>query len=235
MRDVITHRGPDDAGHVLSTAQAGLVHRRLSIVDLAAGHQPLSNEDESVWIVFNGEIYNHAEIRPTLEAHGHIYRTRCDTETIVHAYEQWGDACVERFRGMFAFAIWDAKRKRLLLARDRMGIKPLYWTLRRRPPALRIRDQGDPRERPRRAPRPTIARSPSCSARATSRAPRRCSRASTGCCPATCSSSSTAQATTRQWWDVPVGKSASRGRAAVGRRGGRRSSGHGSRTPSARG
>jgi asparagine synthase (glutamine-hydrolysing) len=97
-------------------------------VDLRAGHQPLSNEDETAWVVFNGEIYNHAEIRPTLEAFGHTYRTRCDTETIVHAYEQWGDACVEHFRGMFAFALWDSKRQRLLLARDRMGIKPLYWT-----------------------------------------------------------------------------------------------------------
>jgi asparagine synthase (glutamine-hydrolysing) len=128
MRDVITHRGPDDAGTFVDP-QAGLAHRRLSIVDLAAGHQPLTNEDASIWIVFNGEIYNHADIRPTLEAHGHTYRTRSDTETIVHAYEQWGDACVERLRGMFAFAIWDAKRKRLFLARDRMGIKPLYWTL----------------------------------------------------------------------------------------------------------
>ena len=129
MRDVITHRGPDDAG-TYCDGQAGLVHRRLSIVDLAAGHQPLSNEDQTVWIAFNGEIYNHEEIRPTLEAFGHRYRTRCDTETIVHAYEQWGDACVEHFRGMFAFAIWDTKRRRLLLARDRMGIKPLYWTIR---------------------------------------------------------------------------------------------------------
>jgi asparagine synthase (glutamine-hydrolysing) len=127
MRDVITHRGPDEAG-TFSDERAGLVHRRLSIVDLAAGHQPLANEDETVWVVFNGEIYNHAEIRPTLEALGHKYRTRCDTETIVHAYEQWGDDCVDRFRGMFAFAIWDTKRQRLLLARDRMGIKPLYWT-----------------------------------------------------------------------------------------------------------
>jgi asparagine synthase (glutamine-hydrolysing) len=129
MRDVITHRGPDDGG-TYCDGQAGLVHRRLSIVDLASGHQPLANEDESVWIVFNGEIYNHQEIRPVLEGLGHTYRTRCDTETIVHAYEQWGDACVERFRGMFAFAIWDTRRKRLLLARDRMGIKPLYWTMR---------------------------------------------------------------------------------------------------------
>ena len=129
MRDVITHRGPDDAG-TYCDGQAGLVHRRLSIVDLAAGHQPLANGDETVWVAFNGEIYNHEEIRPILEAAGHKYRTRCDTETIVHAYEEWGDACVERFRGMFAFAIWDTRRKRALLARDRMGIKPLYWTVR---------------------------------------------------------------------------------------------------------
>jgi asparagine synthase (glutamine-hydrolysing) len=128
MRDVITHRGPDEAG-LFFDERAGLAHRRLSIVDLASGHQPLANEDESIWTVFNGEIYNHEQIRPTLEAHGHKYKTRCDTETIVHAYEQWGDACVERFRGMFAFAIWDSRRQRLLLARDRMGIKPLYWTV----------------------------------------------------------------------------------------------------------
>jgi asparagine synthase (glutamine-hydrolysing) len=127
MRDVMTHRGPDDAGTYCDD-RAGLAHRRLSIVDVAAGHQPLSNEDGSIWVVFNGEIYNHAEIRPALEASGHVYRTRCDTETIVHAYEEWGDACVDRFRGMFAFAIWDGPRRRLLLARDRMGIKPLYWT-----------------------------------------------------------------------------------------------------------
>jgi asparagine synthase (glutamine-hydrolysing) len=130
MRDVITHRGPDDQGTYCDEV-AGLAHRRLSIVDLAAGHQPLSNEDGSVWVVFNGEIYNHAAIRPALEAAGHVYRTRCDTETIVHAYEQWGDACVERFRGMFAFAIWDVRRRRLLLARDRLGIKPLYWSVAR--------------------------------------------------------------------------------------------------------
>jgi asparagine synthase (glutamine-hydrolysing) len=127
MRDIIAHRGPDDAGLYVD-AHAGLAHRRLSIVDLAAGHQPLASEDERVWIVFNGEIYNHASLRPELEAAGHTYRTRSDTETIVHAYEQWGDRCVERFRGMFAFAIWDVRQRRLLLARDRLGIKPLYWT-----------------------------------------------------------------------------------------------------------
>jgi asparagine synthase (glutamine-hydrolysing) len=128
MRDVITHRGPDDSG-LRVDAFAGLAHRRLSIVDLATGHQPLANEDESIWIVFNGEIYNHADLRRQLEAAGHRYRTRSDTETIVHAYEQWGDDCVDRFRGMFAFAVWDAPRRRLLLARDRLGIKPLYWAL----------------------------------------------------------------------------------------------------------
>ncbi len=128
MRDVLTHRGPDEAG-LFCDEHAALAHRRLSIVDLAQGQQPLANEDGTVRVIFNGEIYNHAEIRPVLEAAGHRYRTRSDTETIVHAYEQWGDACVEHFRGMFAFAIWDSPRRRLLLARDRMGIKPLYWAL----------------------------------------------------------------------------------------------------------
>ena len=126
MRDVIAHRGPDDAG-LFVDGQAALGHRRLSIVDLAAGHQPLANETGQVWIVFNGEVYNHADVRPELEAAGHHYKTRSDTETLVHAYEQWGDACVEHFRGMFAFAIWDAPRRRLLLARDRLGVKPLYY------------------------------------------------------------------------------------------------------------
>src|SRR5918992_6086204 len=126
MRDVIAHRGPDDAGYY-ADGRAALGHRRLSIVDLASGHQPLANEDETIWIVFNGEIYNHAAVRPELEAAGHRYRTRSDTETIVHAYEQWGDACVDRLRGMFAFAIWDAPKRRLLLVRDRLGVKPVYW------------------------------------------------------------------------------------------------------------
>jgi asparagine synthase (glutamine-hydrolysing) len=126
MRDVIAHRGPDDAG-LFADGQAALGHRRLSIIDLAAGHQPLANENDTIWIVFNGEIYNHAEVRPELEAAGHRYRTRSDTETIVHAYEQWDGSCVDRLRGMFAFAIWDAPKRRLLLARDRLGVKPLYW------------------------------------------------------------------------------------------------------------
>jgi asparagine synthase (glutamine-hydrolysing) len=101
----------------------------LSIVDLAAGHQPLANEDDTIWIIFNGEIYNHQSIRAELESAGHRYKTRSDTETIVHAYEQWGDRSVDYLRGMFAFAIWDAPRRRVLLARDRLGVKPLYWAM----------------------------------------------------------------------------------------------------------
>jgi asparagine synthase (glutamine-hydrolysing) len=126
MRDIIAHRGPDDAGLYVDD-RAALAHRRLSIVDVAGGKQPLSNEDGTTWIAFNGEIYNHADLRRTLEAIGHRYRTQSDTETIVHAYEEWGDDCVHRFRGMFAFAIWDAANRRLLLARDRLGVKPVYW------------------------------------------------------------------------------------------------------------
>jgi asparagine synthase (glutamine-hydrolysing) len=126
MRDVLAHRGPDGAG-LWADAYALLAHRRLSIVDLAGGHQPLSNEDGRIWVTYNGEIYNHRDVRARLEAAGHRYRTRSDTETIVHAYEQWGDDCVHQFRGMFAFALWDAPKRRLLLARDRLGVKPLYW------------------------------------------------------------------------------------------------------------
>jgi asparagine synthase (glutamine-hydrolysing) len=123
----LAHRGPDDAAFHEEPG-LGLAFRRLSIVDLAGGAQPLSNEDGTVWIAYNGEIYNHESLRRELEAKGHRYRTHSDTETIVHAYEEWGDACVERLRGMFAFALWDRNRRRLLLARDRVGIKPLYFT-----------------------------------------------------------------------------------------------------------
>ena len=126
MRDILVHRGPDEAGLYVDD-RAALGHRRLSIVDLASGKQPLTNEDGTVWISFNGEIYNHGDLRAELEAKGHVYRTKSDTETIVHAYEQWGDDCVHHLRGMFAFAIWDGARRRLLLARDRLGVKPLYW------------------------------------------------------------------------------------------------------------
>jgi asparagine synthase (glutamine-hydrolysing) len=126
MRDVLTHRGPDDAGLFMDGA-VGLGHRRLSIVDVAAGHQPMTNEDGALRIVYNGEVYNHADHRPWLEARGHVYATHCDTETILHLYEEKGTACVEDLRGMFAFAIWDARRKELFIARDRLGVKPLYY------------------------------------------------------------------------------------------------------------
>jgi len=126
MRDVITHRGPDDEG-VFIDGPIGLGHRRLSIVDVAAGHQPMTNEDGSLRITYNGEIYNHADFREELEARGHVYQTHCDTETILHLYEEHGEGCVEFLRGMFAFAIWDANGRRLFLARDRLGVKPLYY------------------------------------------------------------------------------------------------------------
>ncbi|MEZ5541463.1 MAG: asparagine synthase (glutamine-hydrolyzing) [Pseudomonadota bacterium] len=131
MAAAIAHRGPDDEGFFetqtsTGTRRVGLAHRRLSIIDLGSGHQPLGNEDGSVQIVFNGEIYNFQQLRQELLARGHRFRTASDTETIVHAYEEYGDDCVAHFRGMFAFAIWDAGRERLLLARDRFGKKPLY-------------------------------------------------------------------------------------------------------------
>jgi asparagine synthase (glutamine-hydrolysing) len=126
MTDAVAHRGPDAAGYHLAPG-VGLGHRRLSIIDLSTGDQPLSNEDGTVWTVFNGEIYNFAEVRAELLAHGHRFRTGSDTEVIVHGYEQWGERCVDRFRGMFAFAVWDSAARRLLLARDRLGVKPLYY------------------------------------------------------------------------------------------------------------
>jgi asparagine synthase (glutamine-hydrolysing) len=131
MRDAMTHRGPDDAGLWESPdKRVVLAHRRLSIVDLSpAGHQPMSNEDGSVWITFNGEIYNHAALRPGLEGKGHRFRSRTDTEAIVHQYEEDGDDCLDALDGMFALGIWDAPRDRLLLARDRLGKKPLYYTV----------------------------------------------------------------------------------------------------------
>jgi asparagine synthase (glutamine-hydrolysing) len=128
MCDIMAHRGPDDDGFFIQ-GRIGLGMRRLSIVDLATGHQPISNEDDSVWIVFNGEIYNHRSLRERLITLGHRYRTQSDTETIVHLYEEYGKDCVLHLRGMFAFAIWDAKRRSLFIARDRLGIKPLYYRL----------------------------------------------------------------------------------------------------------
>jgi asparagine synthase (glutamine-hydrolysing) len=126
MLDTIRHRGPDDEGTYYGS-QVGLGHRRLSIIDLNTGHQPLSNEDGSVWIVFNGEIYNYQELRVFLLSKGHIFKTQTDTEVIIHLYEELGPQCLEKLRGMFAFAIWDQNTKALFLARDRVGIKPLYY------------------------------------------------------------------------------------------------------------
>jgi len=127
MCDAIAHRGPDDEG-VFVEGAVGLGMRRLSIIDLAGGHQPIFNEDRTKVIVFNGEIYNYRELQGTLKAHGHVLRTNSDTETVLHLYEDLGTACVERLRGMFAFAIWDSTNQSLFLARDRFGIKPLYVT-----------------------------------------------------------------------------------------------------------
>ena len=126
MRDVLTHRGPDDAGLFID-GRVGLGHRRLSIVDVASGHQPMTNEDGTLHIVYNGEIYNHADFRESLEARGHRYETHCDTETILHLYEEHGQGCVDHLRGMFAFAIWDRHKRELFVARDRLGVKPLYY------------------------------------------------------------------------------------------------------------
>jgi asparagine synthase (glutamine-hydrolysing) len=128
MCRVIRHRGPDDQG-VMVEGGVALGMRRLSIIDLAGGHQPISNEDGTVTVVFNGEIYNYRELQRELEARGHRFQTHSDTEVIVHAYEEYGAACAEHFRGMFAFALWDAKEKSLFVARDRVGKKPLYYTL----------------------------------------------------------------------------------------------------------
>ena len=126
MTFIIRHRGPDGDGRYVDR-EVGLGHRRLSIIDLGGGGQPIANEDGKLQIVFNGEIYNFIELRKELEAFGHIFKTKSDTEVIVHAYEQWGAGCVKRFNGMFAFAIWDARTREVLLARDHLGVKPLYY------------------------------------------------------------------------------------------------------------
>lgn len=128
MNESLHHRGPDEAGHHFAPGVA-LGHRRLSIIDIATGQQPLFNEDGSVVVVFNGEIYNFQELVPELEALGHVFRTHSDTEVIVHAWEAWGEDCVKRLRGMFAFVIWDENRQTAFLARDRLGVKPLYYAL----------------------------------------------------------------------------------------------------------
>ena len=126
MCDAIVHRGPDDEGYYCA-GPVGLCMRRLQVIDLAGGHQPMSNEDGSLHIVFNGEIYNYRQLRNDLTARGHTFATASDTETILHLYEEKGDDCVDDLRGMFAFALWDQRQQRLLLARDRLGKKPLYY------------------------------------------------------------------------------------------------------------
>src|SRR6266513_1210403 len=128
MCDAMVHRGPDDAGYY-SDDRAAMGMRRLSIIDLSRGHQPVHNEDKTIWVVFNGEIYNFKTLRASLERQGHTFYTGTDTEVIVHLYEQYGERCVEKMRGMFAFAVWDSRCKTMLLARDRLGIKPLFYTV----------------------------------------------------------------------------------------------------------
>ncbi|MBZ5688644.1 MAG: asparagine synthase (glutamine-hydrolyzing) [Acidobacteriia bacterium] len=126
MLSAIIHRGPDEEGQFIKGPIA-LGIRRLSIIDVEGGHQPIANEDRTVWVVLNGEIYNFRELRSELEAKGHVFATRSDTEVIVHGYEEWGDECIARLNGIFAFAVWDSRRQRLLLARDPFGVKPLYY------------------------------------------------------------------------------------------------------------
>ena len=128
MNDSLSHRGPDGDGFHFE-AGVGFGHRRLSIIDLEGGKQPLYNEDETVVVTYNGEIYNFQELAQELQSLGHVFRTHCDTEVIVHAWEQWGPDCLQRFNGMFAFALWDRNQDTLFLARDRLGIKPLYYAL----------------------------------------------------------------------------------------------------------
>src|SRR6267154_3055958 len=126
MMDSIAHRGPDDQGHY-TAGPLGFGFRRLSIIDLALGHQPMADQEESVWVVFNGEIYNFQQLRSELQSYGHVFRTNCDTEVIIHGYKQWGDEVLNRLNGMFGLAIWDLRQKRLVVARDPFGIKLIYY------------------------------------------------------------------------------------------------------------
>jgi asparagine synthase (glutamine-hydrolysing) len=126
MTDALCHRGPDSAGDLI-TSSASLGHRRLSIIDVAGGHQPIFNEDETLAVILNGEIYNYRELQAEVRARGHTLLTNSDTETILHLYEDYGPECVRRLIGMFTIALWDAKKQQLFLARDRVGIKPLYY------------------------------------------------------------------------------------------------------------
>ncbi|MCL4531135.1 MAG: asparagine synthase (glutamine-hydrolyzing), partial [Chloroflexi bacterium] len=128
MTTAIAHRGPDSDGFYTSNS-VGLAMRRLAVIDVSGGDQPITNEDESIWIVFNGECYNYPEMRAELQRRGHHLSTKTDTECVVHFYEDEGDDCIKRLRGMFAFALWDKKKNRLLLGRDRLGKKPMYYTI----------------------------------------------------------------------------------------------------------
>lgn len=128
MNRTMVHRGPDDEGEFVEN-NIGIAMRRLSIIDLASGRQPIHNEDKSKWIVFNGEIFNYRELKELLIKKGHRFYTASDTETILHLYEEFGDDCVKHLRGMFAFAIWDSTSQSLLVVRDRVGIKPLFYSI----------------------------------------------------------------------------------------------------------
>jgi asparagine synthase (glutamine-hydrolysing) len=127
MADLLAHRGPDGEGLVQPAPEVALAHRRLSIIDVAGGHQPMANEDRTIWLTFNGEIFNYRELRRELQDRGHVFRTRCDAEVVVHLYEESGADCLRRLNGQFAFALWDGKRQQLLCARDPLGIKPFYY------------------------------------------------------------------------------------------------------------
>ena len=145
MSERLVHRGPDGEGTHVS-GSTGLVHRRLAIIDLSPdGLQPMTNEDRSLWLVFNGEIYNFVELREELVHKGHIFYSKSDTEVILHAYEEWGHDCLARFNGMWAFALWDEKKQELFCARDRFGIKPFYYTDTGGIVPVRVRDQGPAR------------------------------------------------------------------------------------------
>jgi asparagine synthase (glutamine-hydrolysing) len=127
MCDIMKHRGPDDAGLYVNGSM-GLGHRRLSIIDLSpAGHEPMSNEDQTIWLIYNGEVYNYLELRTYLEARGHVFTSQTDAEVVIHAYEEWGEECLQHFNGMWSFALWNEREQRLFCARDRLGIKPFYY------------------------------------------------------------------------------------------------------------
>ncbi len=158
MTEVLAHRGPDGQGIVVN-GPAGFGHRRLAIIDLVTGDQPMSSADGSLSLIFNGEIYNYRELRRELEARGFTFRTTSDTEVLLRSYEAYGVECLRHLRGMFAFALWDGARRRLLLARDRVGIKPMVYAWDGRRLALRLRDQGAA-PGPRSAPRPRLGRAP---------------------------------------------------------------------------